>query len=101
MWVALDGNDSDSMALEHVLARLEAVVRFADDLERDFGNAGLGASLGEVLGLYRRLKATADELPAVELAHVMEDTRLLLAGLTDLARRLDELKRLRVLFFGS
>jgi hypothetical protein len=97
VWFALDGNDPESRAMEQVLARLEAVVRFADELTRRFGDEGLGSSFGEVLGFSRRLKTTLDDVPAAELALVMEDTRRLLGGLTALARTLEDLKRLRVL----
>lgn len=94
MWFALDGNDPESMAPEHVLARLEAVVRFTNDLTRQFGDAGIGTSLGEVVGIYRRLKAVLDDVPAAELASAIEDTRSLLGGL---AGTLEGLKRLKML----
>ena len=95
MWVALDGNDPESVAVEHVLARLEAVVRFANDLVRCFGDAGLGTSLGEVLGVHRHLKAVIDDVPAADLARAIDDTRRLLDRFTAIAQRLDELTRLQ------
>jgi hypothetical protein len=102
VWFALDGNDPESMApesmaVEHVLARLEAVVRFANDLARGFGDAGLGTSLGEVLGVYRTLRTALDDIPTEQVLHALDDARSLVRGVTAIAQRLEELARLRKL----
>lgn len=97
MWFSLDGKEPEHVALEEVLARLEAIVRFADDLEHRFGDAGLGRSLGDVIGLYRKLKTTLEAIPTDEIARALEGTRELIRGLATLERGLDELTRLKAL----
>ena len=92
MWIALDERNADG-AVEQVLPRLEALVQFADGLERRLSADGLGGIAG-TLDLYRRLAAALKAIPETELARVRDETRLLTVSMLDVARQVEDLRRL-------
>ena len=92
MWYALDGENSDGR--EQILPRLQALLEFTESLEQRLPVEGIDGIAG-ALGLYRRLKSTLDEVPERDIARMKADVDGVQRWLEDVARGLEELKRLK------
>jgi hypothetical protein len=92
MWYALDGEKSDGR--EQVLPRLRAFLEFTESLERRLSVEGVDGIAG-ALGLYRRLKSTLDAVPDGDIARMKAEVESVQRWLEDIARGLEELKRLK------
>jgi hypothetical protein len=92
MWYALDGEKSDGR--EQVLPQLQALLEFTENLERRLSVDGVDGIAG-ALGLYRRLKSTLDAVPDGDIARKKAEVENVLLWLEDVARGLEELKRLK------
>ena len=93
MWYALDGEKS-SDGREQVLPQLQALLEFTENLERRLSVDGVDGIAG-ALGLYRRLKSTLDAVPDGDIARKKAEVESVLRWLEDVARGLEELKRLK------
>ena len=92
MWYALDGEKSDGR--EQILPQLQSLLEFTESLEHRLSVEGVDGIAG-ALGLYRRLKSTLDAVTDREIARMKEDVDGVQAWLEDIARGLEELKRLK------
>jgi len=92
MWYALDGEKSDGR--EQILPQLQSLLEFTESLEQRLSVEGVDGIAG-ALGLYRRLKSTLDAVTDREIARMKEDVDGVQAWLEDIARGLEELKRLK------
>jgi hypothetical protein len=96
MWYALDGSEK-SDGQEQVLPKLQALLEFTESLEQRLAVDGVDGIAG-ALGLYRRLKSTLDDVPDAEIARVKSEIDSVQRWLQDIARGLEELKRLKAAF---
>ena len=96
MWLALDHAPADGEGLEGVLAQLEAIRLFTEELGRRFTAVGIDGIAG-ALELYRRLKATLDAVPLAEIERRMGEAQALGRTLGELAQSLERIRRLKTL----
>jgi len=92
MWLAL----ANSSAIGDELAReIAAIGRFADDLRARMSSAGVDGLAG-ALATQARLDAVLDGLSANELAEMATTIAALVTGLTQIAERLEQLRRVKI-----
>ena len=86
--------------MESVLPRLEAVLRFTQELNARLAATGVDG-LGGALELHRRLRELVDAVPNDELERVTAEVRALADAVARLSGSLDELRRLKTLVRGG
>ncbi len=92
MWLAL----ANSSGIGDELAReIAAIGRFADDLRARMSSAGVDGLAG-ALATRARLDAVLDGLSANELAEMATTIAALVTGLTQIAERLEQLRRVKI-----
>ena len=93
VWLAFHNgrNDDD---LVHVLPELAAIAQFTAELHGRLASVGVDGLAGTV-ALYRRLRATLDEIPAGDIERVRAQVVALERWLEDVARGVGELARLK------
>jgi hypothetical protein len=94
VWLELARALQDGDAVEGVLPQLEAVLRFARDVQRRVGEVGVDGISG-VLGIHRRLAAVLDGVSVAQLEGLRADVRALEHAFQALAHALVDLKRLQ------
>lgn len=94
MWLALAWSLRHGDGVEAVLPQLEAVLRFARDVQRRVGELGVDGISG-VLGIHRRLAAVLEGVTLGQLEDLRADVRALEQAFTGFARALEDLKRLK------
>ena len=78
----------------HVLPELAAIAQFAADLRARLEGVGVDGLEG-TLGLYGRLRETLDRIPPDDIERVLAHIAVMQRSLHEVARRLDELGRLK------
>ncbi len=96
MWLALDHGPAKGEGMESVLPRLEAVLRFTEELRGRFVATGVDGIAG-ALGLYRSLRSVLDAIPEAEVTRMLAEVEALTTMLGDLERSLEEVRRLKML----
>ena len=96
MWFSLDDGPGDGEAVASVLPRLEAVLRFAQDLQAQLSAVGLDGIAGAI-ELSRRLRALLDPIPAAELTRMIAEVDSLSRAIAQIGRTLDEIRRLKAM----
>ena len=92
MWLAL----ANRVGIGDELGReIAAIARFADDLRARLSSAG-GDGLGGALATHARLDAVLDGLSANELAEMPTTIAAVVTGLTQIAERLEQLRRVKI-----
>jgi hypothetical protein len=90
----MDPGRDDGHAVEQILPRLETIVRFADELRGRLGDGGSDGIDG-VLGLYRRLRAVLEAVPAAEFDRILAEIDGLMRRLATVRDDLEHLRQLR------
>ena len=92
MWLAL----ANRVGIGDELGReIAAIARFADDLRARMSSAGVDGLAG-ALATHARLDAVLDGLSANELAEMATTIAALVTGLTQIAERLEQLRRVKI-----
>ena len=92
MWLAL----ANRVGIGDELGReIAAIARFADDLRARLSSAGVDGLAG-ALATHARLDAVLDGLSANELAEMATTIAALVTGLTQIAERLEQLRRVKI-----
>jgi hypothetical protein len=94
VWIALDNGRADGV--EQVLATLAAIGQFAAEIESRLAGDGVQGIPGTV-ALYRRLRATLDDIPSARLEAMRAEIEALERWLGEAARCLAALARLKQL----
>jgi hypothetical protein len=94
MWLALARRSGRAEDLERTLRRLGAVLQVSEELERRLAATGVGGLAG-VLDVQHRMKSVLDAVPLDEIERALAAARVLAATLGTIARRVDELRRLK------
>lgn len=94
--MALDGDPGDGGGVERVLPRMEAVLRFTQEVNARLAAIGVDG-VGGALELYRRLRSALDGIPDSELDRMTADVQALSAALARLQAEIAEIRRLKTL----
>lgn len=82
--------------MEQVLAQLEAIVHFTEELRARLGTGGAHGVEG-VLALYGRMKSALDTIPATEIDRIAAEVEALGRVVDEMRHDLSSLKRLKEL----
>jgi hypothetical protein len=87
------------VSAETLVPQLEALGQLASELDVRFGGAGLGGIEGAV-ALHQRLRAVLDGLAVEDLERMARQVAALEQAITEIRRRLEELRDLKTLIEG-
>lgn len=96
MWLALEQESTETDGLGLVVPRLDAVLRFADELHARLAGAGVDGIAG-ALGLDRRLRAVFDGIGSADIERLIADAAALGRAFEEMAHALESLRRLKAL----
>lgn len=80
--------------MEQILAQLEAIVHFTEELRARLGTGGADGVEG-VLALYGRMKGALDAIPVAEIDRITAEVEALGRVVDEMRRDLSSLKRLK------
>jgi hypothetical protein len=88
------------VSAETLAPELDALGRLASELDVRFAGAGLGGIEGAV-ALHQRLRAVLDGLTVEDLERMARQVAAVEQALTEIRRRLEELRELKMLIEGA
>ncbi len=95
-WLTVTGEADGADGTARLRSELEALLGFAADLDRRLATAGMDGLSGTI-ALHRRVTSVLDEISTGDLDRIRGEVREAVARLTDVTRRLDDLRRLKEL----